>query len=91
LGDELDVNHAAANGFGDGGPEQEGGDEVEEGSPEYGKFRRENASGDYGGDAVGSVVKSVEKVEGQGDQDCDDEEEEIGFHESLPVGMSARL
>ncbi len=38
----FDVNHAAADGIGDGGAEQEGGNEVKESGPNYGQFGRQD-------------------------------------------------
>ena len=83
LSDGFDVDHATADGFGDGGPEQERGNEIKERGPDYGYFRGKDAGGDDGGNAVGGVVKSIEKVEGESDQNGDDEEQEVRFHVGL--------
>ena len=83
LSDGFDMDHATADGFGDGGPKQEGGDEIKEGSPDDGYFRGKDAGGDDGGDAVGGIMESIEKVEGESDQNGDDEEQEVRFHVGL--------
>jgi len=48
-------------------PENEEGDEVEEGSPDHGLQGGENAGGYDRRDRVGGVVEPVEEVEDQGD------------------------
>ena len=76
LVDHFDVNHAFANGAGDGGAEDEGGDEIPEGGPGDGAKRCENARGDDGGDGVGGVVPAVGKLESECEGYNDDKEVE---------------
>src|SRR6266446_1165046 len=78
--DELDVNHAFANGAGDGSAEDEGGDEIPDGRPGDSAKGREHARGDHGGDGIGGVVPAVREFEGQGKED-DDAEEREASHE----------
>src|SRR6266436_46992 len=87
--DELDVNHAFANGAGDGSAEDEGGDEIPEGGPGDSAKGREHASGDHGGDGIGGVVPAVREFEGQGKED-DDEEERKTSHEVPCAGLNRR-
>src|SRR5208337_2387507 len=87
LGNKINADHAAADSLGHGGSEQKGSDEVKEGGPDHGQPGRKDAGGNDGGDAVGGVVESIEEVEGQGDQEGDDQEQELRFHE---VCLSAK-
>src|SRR5581483_5226434 len=80
LRDHTDINHAAANGFGDGGSQQESGQEVEEGGPYNCELGREDASRNDGGDAIRGIVEAVKKVESLGDEDGDAEKQEVWFH-----------
>ncbi len=75
--DVLEADHAFADGFGDGGAEEEGREKVKGRRPEDGKFGGEHAGGDHGRDAVGGIVKSVEEVEGQSDEDCDQDQKDV--------------
>jgi hypothetical protein len=72
----LDVDHAFADGLGDGGAEDEGGDEIPEGGPSDGAERREHARGDHRGDGIGGVVPAIRKLEDQSQADDRDEESE---------------
>jgi hypothetical protein len=60
------VHHALANGAGDGGAEDERSNEIEEGGPNDGAERREDTSGNDGGDGIGSVA-ALEKSNAKGD------------------------
>src|SRR5439155_1118040 len=53
----------------DGGAEGEGGHEVEKRGPDDGLARRQNARRDDGCDRVRRVVKSVDEIEDERDQD----------------------
>jgi hypothetical protein len=67
----IEADHASADSFSDGGAKEKGGEKIERRGPQDGQFRRQDAGGNDRGDAVGGVVKSVEEVEGQRDQDRD--------------------
>src|SRR6266478_4411785 len=82
--DEFDVNHAFANGAGDGSAEHEGGDEIPEGRPGDSAKGREHARGDHGGDGIGGVVPAVREFEGQGKED-DHEEKGEASHRLRPL------
>ncbi len=89
--DGVDLDHPLADRLGDCGTQEKGSDEIEEGGPHHGQLRREHASGDDGGDAVGGVVKSIEEIENQRDQDSDDEEQKVRIHPfgSCDLGCTA--
>ncbi len=70
----------AADGLGDGGPEGERGDEVEERRPDDRLPRGEDTGRHDGRDRVGGVVKAVDEVEDERDDDQRDDREEIGIH-----------
>jgi hypothetical protein len=76
---------------GNGGSEQEGGKKVKKRSPQNGNLWGKNAGGDYGGDAVGGIVKAIQKIERQRDGDCDEEKYESCVHSmnSLNMGTTA--
>src|SRR6266849_1881821 len=84
--DELDVNHALANGAGDGGAENAGGNEIPESGPEDGAEGREHAGGDHGGNGVGGIVPAVREFEGQGEENDDDEEGKASHDSRLGFG-----
>ena len=81
--DDVDVHRFGidqffADGLGDSGAKDKGGDEVEKCRPEDGLQGRQNARGDDGGDGVCSVVEAVEEVEDEGDGDHGIDEIEHG-------------
>ena len=81
LGDDVQLDHAAANRLGNGGSQQERGQEVECSRPDYGQLRREHAGGDDRRDAVGRIVKAVQKVKDERGDDGDDQQDQPGAHE----------
>ena len=87
--DKLDVNHAFADGAGDGSTEDESGDEIPESGPGDGTEGREHTGGNDGGDGIGGVVPAVREFEGQGKED-DDEEEGEASHEVPCAGLIPR-
>ncbi len=72
-------------------PKQKCGKKVESGGPDDGQSRRENAGRDHGGDAVGGVVKSVQKVEDQRGKDRDDQQDESCAHGCALPGLAVRF
>ena len=76
----LELDHALADGFGDGGAEQKGGEEVEKRGPEHGQSRRQHAGRNHGGDAVGGIVKAVDEVEDERRDDGDDQQNQSSAH-----------
>jgi glycosyltransferase involved in cell wall biosynthesis len=67
--DLSDVEQAAADGFGHRGTEGKRRDEVPKGSPDDALHRRQHARRNHRGDRIGGVVKAVDVVEGEGDGD----------------------
>ena len=65
LSDQLDVDHAFADGASNGGAENESGDKVPERGPGHGAERCEHSRGDYGGNGIGGVMPSVREFEGR--------------------------
>ena len=80
LGNDVELDHSLANGFGDSCSEQERGNEIEERCPKDRHFGRENARGDDGGNTVGRVVETIDEVECQGDEDGEDKKYETTVH-----------
>ncbi len=81
LGDDVKLDHAAANRLGNGGSKQERGQEVEHSRPDYGQPRGEHASRDDRRDAVGRVVKAVQKVKNESGDDGNDQQNQSCAHE----------
>ena len=73
--DGLGVDELVGDGLSDACSEEEGGDEVEEGSPENGLKGRQDAGGDDGGNGVRSVVKAVEEVEDE--RNCNEDVDKV--------------
>ena len=78
--DDRDVDEAGADGLGDRRAEGERGDEVEERRPDDGLARRQHPRRHDGGDRVGGVVKAVDEVENERDDDQRDDCEKVGIH-----------
>ena len=78
--DDRDVDQARPDGLGDGRAEGERRDEVEEGGPDDGLARRQHARRHDGRDRVRGVVKAVDVVEDERDDDERDDCEEVGIH-----------
>src|SRR5271157_1617482 len=87
----FDVDHPFADGAGDGGAEDEGGDEIPEGGPEDGAKRGQNARGDDGGDGIGGVVPAVRELEGEGDADGKGNESEAVHGDQLFFKMTLSM
>ena len=79
-GDDRDVDHPRPHRLGDRGAEDRGGGEIEERGPDDGLTRREHAGRDDRGDRVGGVVKAVDVVEDERDDDDERDECECGVH-----------
>jgi len=70
-------------------PEDQEGDEIEEGSPYHRVLRPQHAGRDDGRDRVRGVMQAVEEIESQGDRDQGDQNrqsERDGVHGSVHVG-----
>ena len=72
-GDDVDVDHAGADGLRDRRAERERGDEVEERRPDDRLAGRQHAGRDDRRDGIGGVVKSVDVVEDERDEDQRDD------------------
>ena len=77
-GDDAEVDHARADGLGDGGAEPERRDEIEEGGPDDRFAGRQHARGHDRRDRVRGVVKSVDVVEDERDHDDDADDVNCG-------------
>ena len=73
-GDDLHVDDALADRVGDVEPEEEEGDEVEEGGPGDRELRAEHAGRYHRRDRIGGVVQAVQEIEQQGDADQGDQQ-----------------
>src|SRR5229473_3497768 len=76
----CDPDHSSADRLGDGGSEKKRGHKIEERCPQYRQLWGQDPRRDHGGDAVGGIVKSVQKIEDQCDQYCDDQQKQIRLH-----------
>jgi hypothetical protein len=85
--DVIEANHALADGLGDCGAEEKSGEKIERGSPEHGQFGRQDAGGNYRRDAVGGIVKAIEEVEDQRNEDRDQDKDEVFIHGSKFQGF----
>src|SRR5205085_5901061 len=74
--EHLELDHALAHGVRHLHAAAEGGDEVEEGSPDDGDTGREHSRRHHGGNGVRRVVEAVDEVEDEreGDEQDDDRE-----------------
>jgi len=67
------MHHAAADGCGNGGPEAERGNEIEERRPGHRQAGRQDVRRNDRGDGIGGVVEPIEEIKNQrGDDDDDD-------------------
>lgn len=66
---EFQAHHSLTDGTCHGRTENEGGDEIPEGGPEYRAARAQDAGGNDGGDGIGGVMPTIGKVKGQRDHD----------------------
>ena len=80
LGDDVEPDHALADGMRNRGAEQEGSDKIEESGPENGNRGRQHARGNDGRDAVGRIVEAIEEIKEQRRQDCDTDQYECCIH-----------
>jgi len=76
----MDIDHARADGFSDGNSEDECGDKVECSGPHNRQSRREYARRDYSGDAIRGVMKAIEEIEAQREQNCKRHQQRRGIH-----------
>src|SRR4051812_7377196 len=77
--------------LGDMRAEDQEGDEIEEGGPQYGMLRAHHAGGYDGGDGVRRVMQAVEKVEDERHHDEPDQDRECerdGVHFNQKPGLS---
>ena len=74
---DVDVDQAGADGLGDGGAERERRDEIEERRPDDRLAGRQDARRDDRRDRVGGVVKPVDVIKDQRNEDEADDGEEI--------------
>ena len=72
--DDVDVDHAGADGLGDRRAERERRDEVEEGRPDHRLAGREHARRHDRGDRVRRVVEAVDVIEDQRDENERDDD-----------------
>src|SRR3954451_6126910 len=89
--DYVSGDDTGPDGLGDMRAENQEGDEIEEGGPEYGMLRAHHAGRDDGGDRVRRVMQAVEKVEGEGHHDEPDQDRECkrdGIHFNQKPGLS---
>ncbi len=72
--DDIRLNNAAANCFGDMQPKEHEGDEIEKCRPEDRILRAQHARRYDGRDRIGGIVHAVEEVERKRDDDQSDQE-----------------
>src|SRR5579883_410148 len=74
--DDLDIHHAGAYGFRDGGAREEDCGEVEESGHRDSLVGIQDASANDGGNAVGGVVEAVDEIKDESREDDDYDEGE---------------
>ncbi len=86
--DDRNIDEAGADGLGDGRTKREGGNEIEHRRPDDGLAWRQHTGRHYGGNRVGGVVKAVDEIENERDEDQRGDREEVGIHPLLQACLT---